>query len=357
MGDDKITSSNRHGFSTFILSSLLLVGITGMWWPLLLVTPLSGILSIFLVMPRNELCSRFTVSIKTSKQLVLAISIAVVALVIVCFPILGVFRSLSIREFFVVKGGLHLASNNLLVVGALALCTLVALFEAPQKHRSFPYSPANIFTTNIALIGVLAVLLNIASMFIGPEYTQNYSVQKMTLLFGLSCSPLIVIAVVKGIERIDRHSASYTVLPIIFFLGSLTVGWNLNTPRVLVPPSWGATLISITNENPGALILCSTSDPSRNLEAYLCTRHAAALQPAFGDSATDWRHLQLFPSNSIPEDEERILRLKSALESKAAQKSGVVILSLEKDFIVAEEDVWWMSQLPLSKITSVGLKG
>jgi hypothetical protein len=295
---------------------------------------------------------------RSLKQFVIATVAIALILALVCIPILkGSFLSLSVREFFVVKGGLHTASTNLLVGGALALCLLVALLEIPKNSRSFPRDPSNIFTTNILLIGGLAVLLNVASMFVGPEYTQNYSVQKMTLLFGLACVPLLVITVVKGVERIDGKVTRLAALPLIFFLGSLTVGWNLNTPRVLTPPSWGSTLISIANDNPNALILCSTSDPARNLEAYLCTRHAAALQPEYGDLATDWRHVQLFPAKSTPEDEVRILRVKSALTALASQQDKIVLLSLEKDFSIAEEDGWWMNQLPLGKIAAIGVSG
>ena len=87
----------------------------------------------------------------------------------------------------------------------------------------------------------------------------------------------------------------------------------------------------------------------------MCTRHAAALQPAAGDTATDWRHVQLFPAKSTPEDEARILRLKSALTALASQQGRIVLLSLEKDFAIADEDGWWMNQLPLGKILSVGV--
>jgi hypothetical protein len=32
----------------------------------------------------------------------------------------------------------------------------------------------------------------------------------------------------------------------------------------------------------------------------------------------------------------------------------VIILSLEENFNIAEEDSWWMSQLPLSEVLKIG---
>jgi hypothetical protein len=46
--------------------------------------------------------------------------------------------------------------------------------------------------------------------------------------------------------------------------------------------------------------------------------------------------------------------MKSDISQLISQNYKVIILSLEENFNIAEEDSWWMNQLPLSELTKIG---
>ena len=127
-------------------------------------------------------------------------------------------------------------------------------------------------------------------------------------------------------------------------------GIGLSSPRVLMPPTWGANLLMRI----GAVIFCSTSDPARNLEAYTWSRRSSALQPMVGTLSAECRHVQLFPTRSLIADDFRIHRMKHEISQLVSQNYKVIILSLEETFNIAEEDSWWMNQLPLSEVIKIG---
>jgi hypothetical protein len=158
----------------------------------------------------------------------------------------------------------------------------------------------------------------------------------------------------KGVEHLGTPNVSLIAIPLAFFLGTLTIGWNLNSPRVLTTPTWGEVLVRTADNNPDAVILCSTSDPARNLEAYICSRHASALQPIAGTLSAEWRHVQLFPIRLLVADDLRIQSMKTQISKLLSEGYKIIIISLEENFSIASEDSWWMNQLPLSEMTQVG---
>lgn len=354
LGIAPLIHHSRESKKVFLTCSLLLLGMTGMWWPLILILPVALILSLQLMSPTRDIKNLF---FKQTRNRGKPLFIGIVALLLavpISLPIIRTLTSMSVRDFFLVKGGLHLASSSLLVASSLSLLALMILLEPKKSAQYFPNNPSHIFTSTIALIGLLAAVLYAASLFIGPEFSQNYSVQKVMLLFGLAGAPILITTVNSGVERIGRPDISLVAVPLAFFLGTLTIGWNLNSPRVLTQPTWGADLVRVADENPGAVILCSTSDPARNPEAYLCSRHATALQPVAGPLSAEWRHVQLFPTRSLIADDFRIQKMKYDISQLISENYKVIILSLERNFNIAEEDSWWMNQLPLSEVAKIG---
>ncbi len=354
MGTAPLMHHSRDSKKIFLTSSLLLLGMTGMWWPLILILPVSLFLSLQLTSPTQNIAKNLFQRNKSRGKILLVVVAALIVAIPISIPIVKTLTSMSVRDFFLVKGGLHLASSSLLVASSLGLLVLMILLETKESPQRFPNNSSHLFTSTIALTGILAAVLYAVSIFVGPDYSQNYSVQKVMLLFALAGIPVLIVAVNSAAERIGRPNISLLAIPLAFFLGTLTIGWNLNSPRVLTSPTWGANVIRVADENPGAVIFCSTSDPARNQEAYLCTRHASALQPKVGTLSAEWRHVQLFPTRTLIADDFRILRMKSDILQLISQNYKVIILSLEENFNIAEEDSWWMNQLPLSDLTKIG---
>ena len=354
VGITPLIHHSRESKKVFLTCSLLLLGMTGMWWPLILILPVALFLSLQLMSPTRDIKNLFFKQTRDKGKLLL-IEVAALALAIpISLPIIRTLTSMSVRDFFLVKGGLHLASSSLLVASSLSLLILMILLESTESPQYFPNNSSHIFTSTIALTGLLAAVLYAVSLFVGPEFSQNYSVQKVVLLFALAGAPIFIVTVNSGAERIGRPNISLVAIPLAFFLGTLTIGWNLNSPRVLTQPTWGANLVRVADENPGAVILCSTSDPARNPEAYLCSRHAAALQPIAGTLSAEWRHVQLFPTRSLIADDFRIQKMNYDISQLISENYKVIILSLEENFNIAEEDSWWMNQLPLSEVVKIG---
>ncbi len=354
VGNAPLTHHSRDSKNVFLMCSLLLLGMIGMWWPLILILPVALFLSLQLMSPTEDLKRRLFQRVMRKRKLLL-IQIATLVFVIpISIPIVNALTSMSIRDFFVVKGGLHLASNSLLVASSLSLLALMFLLEPKDASQYFPNNAAHIFTSTVALTGVLASVLYVVSLFVGPEFAQNYSVQKVMLLFALAGAPILIVTVNSAAERIGRPNISLVAIPLAFFLGALTIGWNLNSPRVLIPPAWGVNLLRVADENPGAVILCSTVDAGKNPDAYLCTRHASALQPTGGALSAEWRHVQLFPTRLLIADDFRIQRMTYEISQLVTQGYKVIILSLEGNFDIGAEDSWWMNQLPLSEMTKIG---
>ena len=86
-----------------------------------------------------------------------------------------------------------------------------------------------------------------------------------------------------------------------------------------------------------------------NLESYICSRHAAALQSKEDDISGDWRFLQLYPGIEVPGNVERAKRLQSAITKRLELNDDFSLLSFDGTLIIADEDKWWMSPLNLTQ--------
>ncbi len=353
VGAQVIEPTSRHSRTVVAVFSLLLVGMTGMWWPLLLVLPFALALSFTLHVPTTKIESLWGRWRKFTPTSLVAIAMSSALFVILTVPIARNFRSISVREFFSVKGGLHVATSSLLVTSALSLLFLAVLLNVSNERGKINRS-SGVFISTLVMVAILAIVMYFTSLFVGPDYAQNYSVQKMTLLFALSCVPLIAVAMNAVAQLPSLNNASLSVIPLFFFIGTLSIGWNINTPRQLVQPIWAESLLQAADASPNAVILCSTSDPNRNMDSYLCTRHAGALQPNIGPLSTEWRHVQLFPNRLTSEDDERIVRIRSYFSNLLKTNMQIILLALEEEAGIADEDQWWMGQLPLEELTQIG---
>ena len=322
-----------------VVNTALLVGALGMWWPFILVVAIMLIASSAQI-SRNSF--QRVISYKR-KPLLAAITLLIFGLGLsLITPIFTEsLSSLSIRQFLTTSGGVQPVPGQLILVGVIGLFIYTAAVRE-SAQRLAGVSP-------ILALGILVIVLQIASNFVGPDFLPHYSFLKTLLLFSIATIPLIMSAVLNLIS--DRNIKEGAVIALLsaYAIGSFTVGWDLNNPRNLAAPTWSASLQSLSVSSPGSLILCTTSDPTRNLEAYLCSRHAAALQNENNRLAEAWRYLVINPSQSLEGNTQLALELKAAIDLALLEGQRINLLSFESMYQVAEEDLWWMSQLPVKE--------
>jgi hypothetical protein len=333
----------------WVIPSVLLIGAVGMWWPLALVALLVSATRIRVMTP---LLAKMKLQVASRSKFVLIAVISVGALALVAAPASTGFRSMSVREFFAVKGGVQPLPGNSVSVALLVLLVLWVCRAMLESRRENTYS-ISILVETVVMTGVLTASLYVVSHFVGPDFAQNYTTQKTFLLFVLLLIPLAGIGIMALSNATHVKLSATVALPLIFLIGVQTVGWNLNDPRETAIPSWGQVLLDTADANPNALIFCTTSELARNMDAYLCSRHASALQLTDHETSTSWRHLQVFPQVVTDSDQVRVKALRDSLTTKLSRGEKVILISLENVFAVADEDSLWMNQLPLSQMTIV----
>lgn len=343
--DDKGKASNRQ----WITVALLLLGAVGMWWPLGIVAALFAVREIASLVLRlfGNSKDRWNQRRITVIGTLVAITIALLAA-----PASAGFRSMSVREFFAVKGGVQTPPGNSVILGLIVFVLLVGIVNYSSASDRENRALSNLVGV-VSLIGVLAGALYVVSFFIGPDFSQNYTVQKTFLLLILLLIPLSGIAVVLVGRLFKSGVSSAACFTVLFLIGTQTVGWNLNDPRVVNAPGWGQLLLETADANPNAVIFCTTSDPARNMDAYLCSRHAAAVQVTEYEMSTSWRHLQVFPQLTSEQDQSRVDALREQIVKTLSLGKNVILLSLESPFAVADEDAPWMNQLPITQMSVV----
>jgi len=347
--DVDVTADKSVSGAWLVMPSVLLIGAVGMWWPLALVALLVGATHIRALTP---LLATMKLQVASRSKVILIAAISVGALALVAAPASTGFRSMSVREFFAVKGGVQPLPGNSVSVALLVLVVLWVCLDQFDTNRK-NNSSISILVEIVVMTGVLTASLYVASHFVGPDFAQNYTTQKTFLLFVLLLIPLAGIGIMALSNATHVKLSAAVTLPLIFLVGVQTVGWNLNDPRGTAIPSWGQVLLDTADANPNALIFCTTSDPTRNMDAYLCSRHASALQLTDYETSTSWRHLQVFPQVVTDSDQARLKALRDALTAKLSRGEKVILISLENVFAVADEDSAWMNQLPLSQMTIV----
>jgi hypothetical protein len=345
-----LLSSNLN-YSSASLHSLiatgLVIGIVGMWWPFLAVVLVAALLYVLLNYKKVKLSVK-TRDIGRSKIILACALFGVLGFLFL--PIaLESFTALSIREFLTTSGGVQNVPGNSLLVGVLGIATVSLL---SPKNSAFDNALVPVIS-----LGIFVVLLYFASAFTGPDFVPKYTYLKTLLLFTIAMIPITALAIADFVGRFDGPKLGQAVLValLIFAIGNTTTGWDINNPRQFTAPRWGSALQRQSEKNPKAYILCSTSNPLENLEAYICSRHAAALQNNEDDISGDWRFLQLYPSLESPESRERAKRLQGNVNKMLDRNEEVFILSFEAGLTIAEEDKWWMSSLNLSGLDIVPL--
>ncbi len=325
-----------------VVAVALTIGIVGMWWPYLAVVALLILFYIYM-------------NLESIRQIVLARSIltrkylALFPLMIlsgfILFPIVrDSFTSLSIREFLTISGGVQGLPGNLLLFAVLGLAIYSCLIQDDVRAQS---SILPMFS-----LGTLVVILYFSSVFTGPEFIPKYTAQKTLLLFAIVTIPIIVFVVADLVGRCHGTKATTWVLTglLLFGIGNTTTGWSGISSSVQLPvPSWAPVMQTQSERTPNAYLLCTTSNPAMNLESYICSRHAAALQSKEDDISGDWRFLQLYPGREVPGNVERVQRLQSAITKRLELNEDFYLLSFDGALLIADEDKWWMSSLNLTQ--------
>jgi hypothetical protein len=321
--------------ATFIVS----VGVVGMWWPYLLVVAITLVLMI-LDKSWTEFWRSTASYLKRPRIIALGIVLLVVTLIAMLPLFTNGFGSMSPLEFFRVSGGVQPVPGYLTLIGTIALGFYYLMAEKKEQIKI-----GSLFTL---ALGILLIGIHLVSYFVGPSYTPNYSYNKSLLLFAISAIPLIAVVVAEQITRYSNRGTAAICAIAIFGVGGVTTGWNLNSPREIVAPVWANQLQAMATKYPGSSIFCSTSNPAANFDAYLCSRHSIALQQIDSERGSYWGTLQANPAPTT--DTEQLETLRSFLDDLLSQNKKVIILSLDDYYQIADEDKWWMDQLPLDKV-------
>jgi hypothetical protein len=335
-----LVSTVQFTHKKYFMSAIVLIsaGVVGMWWPYLLVVA-TTLLIMILRSPWTELANSVRNFIQKPRAIATGLLLFLVVLVAMLPLLLNGFASMSILEFLRVNGGVQPVPGYLNLFGIIALGVYVLRLKNNEQAKV-----SSVF--GLAL-GLLLIVMHFASYFVGPTFTPNYSYKKTLLLFAISMIPLIVVVVAQQLTKFTPLEAAGVFAIVIFGIGTVTTGWDLNNPRDISAPLWAQQLLDMSPKYPQAKILCTTSNPGSNFDAYLCSRQSAAVQNLDLELSGSWGHLQLFPSPTDPSSQLKIVQ--KSLTDSINENKKVVVLSLEDDFQIADEDSWWMNQLPLDK--------
>jgi hypothetical protein len=339
----------RSSLVQIVVSVALIIGVVGMWWPYLTVV---AIMVLFYLYLNFESISRIVLARSIFSRKYLALFPLVLLSGFVLFPIVrDSFTSLSIREFLTISGGVQGLPGNLLLFAVLGLAIYSCSIQDDVRAQS---SIMPMFS-----LGTLVVILYFSSVFTGPEFTPKYIAQKTLLLFAIVTIPIIVFVVADLVGRYHGTKATTWVVTglLLFGIGNTTTGWGGISSSVQLPaPRWAQALQTQSERAPKSYVLCTTSDPAMNLESYICSRHAAALQSKEDDISGDWRFLQLYPGIEVPGNVERAKRLQSAITKRLELNDDFSLLSFDGTLIIADEDKWWMSPLNLTQFEIIKLE-
>jgi hypothetical protein len=350
-------------FLLAILSVVLLVGLVGMWWPTLPVAAVVLVALVYVLLTSkvtNHYGSvrDFLAVIRLRSLIISAVAIASVFSLVIAIasrPFAEGFSTMSVREFFIVKGGLQPMPPNVLFLGAICIGLVQHLWAREGQDFNSRFSQS-IRSGPLLLVGIFGATLAGISEFVAPDYTVNYSAQKVLLLFGLGLAPFVGLLAVLLMGKLASPLAPILGLLIIYGIGQSTIGWSLNTPRSLQPNYWMEPLLDATKQFQNGWIFCTTADPARNFDAYHCSRHAAALQGVEEPDVSLWRELVLNPTPT-DENRDKLRRFQDRIDQEIAQGTKITVFSLEDTYSVAEEDAWWMSELPVEGLIFESIPG
>ena len=332
---DADTSSSN---SELFLITIIGFGIGGIWWPVL---PISLVVAI--------ICGLIILrSLSTGRKPVLFIILLVVLALAWRFMsvyFIQYFEVISVRAFFIAKGGVQEVSN--LILG----CSLIAIFYISSRALESKTGKTrfSIWILPVVALSVYAFSLLIASYFTGPEFSPNYSVKKvMFLLYLVGLQFLFAGLVIVVSQHANKKSALFAPL-LAVGLAINSFGLDINMPRQMPDLAWGKGLQSIIEKDPKAVILCSTNT-NNSYEAYVCTRQAKSLLATGNWLTKAWQDYILSPQIGSIEKTMEEIYYEFRLESPS---SRIYLLSLEPQFTFAEQNKWWMEPLPWAEINVV----
>jgi hypothetical protein len=315
----------------------LLLGAVGMWWPL---APVAMVV-VVVQEAQEDWFRRLMTRIRTVNS-----TLPIVVILLICAVLSAIVLAavtslpLGIRDFFAVKGGLQPLPQNLLPLGLFG----VAMLFIWRSERRGVESWILITTTATSY----ALLLALAAQFVGPDYAINYSPAKLLLLVAIFLGPFSLCIPAFVLRQRNGLLPIALVGCLVVSQGWLVSSWSLNNPRTVVPPTWGRSLLDITDVDQ-ATVFCLTSQQDRRMEAYECSRHASALTNFDYEAGAAWRHMILFPGGPDVANQERVNLIADGIRSEIAENRRVVFLNLDAQFDVAEVDQWWIPGLPRTR--------
>jgi hypothetical protein len=320
--------------ASFRLRLLLLMGAVGMWWPVGPLLPL-------IALPHF---TRPLLQRMSNRRKMRAIGILpYIGLFLIFLAAIGgtiaVIRAMPMnpREFFTVKGGVQPLPQFLLPLGLLGW---VALFQ----WRNLGAKIETWFTDLSILIGY-SLLLVMTAQFVGPDYAINYSPAKLLLLVAILLCPLMLALPAYVLRQNESSMSTVAIALMIVSQGWFIGSWSVNNPRMVDPPSWARSMLRIVDTGE-TTVLCQTAVAEQRLSAYECSRHASALTNLRYEASADWGQMILYPGPQSVEREHRVKSIQETLSMQGGSGRRVILLSIDSSINIAEEDLWWMADLP-----------
>lgn len=314
-----------------IVTAIFAIGLGLCWWPLFPVSIFMLCLSYAIQLKVNS----FNKSRMTIRAILKALVWVAVTTLFLIVPSRHRYESeISYPDLLAVGGGVHMISPVSLVLVSMFVLGFVLIFA---RLRTLEKKTIEIVAYSVSSIGVTAAVVYVASYYIAPSYLPSYAANKMLLLACLVTVPIIV-AVVSNVSSWISNTATTVILSwVVFSIGLATTGWNMTLINVSQPPYWAEKMIENTSKT-NETVLCHASDPSQNMDAYLCSRIVGGLLDLSPQVVGPWQTLQSNPY----QDSSIVEVLVAELPNDA------VIMPLTDEMIINDEDVWWMSRLNLS---------
>jgi hypothetical protein len=318
-----------------------------MWWP---TAPIAMTLGLIAVLEYSAQLQGQIKQQSTKGRIHLGVIIAIFLAVNSWNLIYKGIFTLPVDQMITVNGGTQTAPQNLLIIGTLCLVFLLRNFSAGESK------PSMISTlTPVALLGLYAAAIYVATDLSGAETADSYSTKKTLLLFSIVLIPLIPIALSTLFQEGKKVEQIFAPSVLLFITALVTTGWSLKGPQISEPPSWGPTLLRVIEQRTGQQIFCSSVIPDRGLPAYICTRFATAIQAREYKIGASWGSLEANPKKDSRID-SRVEYLRTKLINDHNQNDFSVLLSIDETFGVSKDDSWWMNSLPIHEMEKFNVR-
>ena len=333
LGTDITSNNTEH-----ILVAVIGFGIGGIWWPALPISLGIAITSAFIILYKAK------IYYKPFLLLSVALSIALTWIFMSVYFV-QYFEIISIRSFLTAKGGVQEVSNLILGCSLISFVYICVKIKDTIVHKM----KVTIWIFPVGTLTFYAVSLLIASYFTGPEFSPNYSAKKVMFLLYLTAVPFLYSGLIIAVSTHSKKQFSLLSPLIAVGLAINFFGLDINNPRQIPELAWGPGLEGIIQNDPRAVVLCSSSE-SNSYDAYVCTRHAKSILATGNWLTKAWQDYLLTPTIGSIEKSMSEIYAEFRLESST---SRIYLVSLESKFIIAQQNKWWMESLPWSEIVVV----